>query len=85
MTIKIGRAAIGQKFLSADSKHVYTVIGYIPPEQVYKFRNLDVRDTPRPYGRYVVDSRHGDREAYIDRHGYMSGAKAYLAKHPLPV
>lgn len=85
MTIKIGRAAIGQKFYSNDRDHVYEVLDYIPPGQTYKFRGIDRESITHPQGRYVVNSRHGDREGFIDSRGYMSGARAWIAANPLPV
>lgn len=85
MTIKIGRAAVGQKFYSTDGEHVYTVLHYVAKGERYSFRNNSKDHLAKLEPFYVVDSRYADKEVRVARSEYMRGAKKYLARHPLPV
>ena len=84
MTIKIGRAAVGQKFLRHNDAgtslgHTYTVLRYIRPGE--EFQGL-----VKSRGRYVADSyyRDGTLAAFSSDY-YMRGARLYLASQALPV
>lgn len=82
MTIKIGRAAVGQKFFVEE--HLYTVEAYVPAGQPHDYRN-------GPQGlvfkapAYTATSRYRDKEVRFVVQTYMSGAKKYLASQALPV
>lgn len=80
MSIKIGRAAIGEKFLRNGSSegdgHVYTVLDYVPPGVEFDGRK-------RSYGRYVAESYYsGDDDVAFRPSYYLKGARMYQESQP---
>ena len=73
MTIKIGRAAVGQRLLGPATYKAYTVVRYIPPLETHRGESW-------PRGVYLCKRETDEREIVFQPQRYVEGVKLLLIR-----